>query len=337
MSKKKKILLHVAGCIIYLIWNLVPSIYEPDLTASMVFNVTFTLVRITQFYFCYLLIFPFFLDWKNIPKTVFAIFLGLSIFIFLRYFIEQFTFSRLFGFQNYGKHFSSSFYLVSNIFYGFSGVFFTIAIYSTEKALNREKENAILRQEATKAELAFLKSQINPHFLYNTLNYIYSLALPVSEQLASAIIRLSSLMRYTLQESEDGKVLLTKEIEYIESYIELFKMRFAPNFYVDFKIYGTIDQQKIAVLLLIPFVENAFKHGVVNDQEKPVTIHLTVNGNKLTFELKNYINQQQKDQSSGIGLNNIKKRLDLIYPSQYHLTIQNDEKFYQCLLQITLD
>jgi len=212
----------------------------------------------------------------------------------------------------------------------------SLAIYSAQQNFRDELMNNRLKAEAVKAELAFLKSQINPHFLYNTLNYIYSLAIPVSDQLAEAILRLSALMRYTLSDSPDGRVKLVKEIEYLESFIALFRMRFEPNFYVEFKTDGWKETDEIAALILIPFVENAFKHGVVNHVDHPVKISLTVKDQQLVFQVCNKISPAQKDKSSGVGLMNIQRRLNLIYSGQYDLSVSSNENTYQSILIVNL-
>ncbi len=209
------------------------------------------------------------------------------------------------------------------------------AVYGIEQSFKSEQVNRKLKEEVVKAELSFLKSQINPHFLYNTLNYVYSLAIPVSNKLANAVLRLSDLMRYTLNDSPDGKVGLDKEVEYLESYVALFRMRFEPNFYVDFIADGIADQ-KIASLILIPFVENAFKHGVVNDAVQPVRIRLKVQQKRLSFEVSNKISHAQKDHSSGVGMVNIHRRLDLIYPDKHELLISNNGNTYKSTLILNL-
>ena len=200
-------------------------------------------------------------------------------------------------------------------------------VWGVKEAFLREKEREnqlrlqVLEQEKTQAELAFLRTQINPHFLYNTLNYIYSLAYPVSEPLAEAILRLSALMRYMLHESPDGQVELRKEVEYLQNYLAIYRLRFEGSFFVDFDLHGQLDGQRVAALVLIPFVENALKHGVVDAADRPVTItlHLGPNDN-LTFEVRNHISQHQKDATTGIGLANIRRRLALLYPGRHHLT-----------------
>jgi len=296
-------------------------------------EISITIVQIIEFYICFLWVYPKYLKRGKAIKLVGGLIVAMSSFILLRYLIEEILYPKWFGFGNY---FNASIfhYITNNIYYGTSFIVVSAAIYGVQHAFKSERTNQRLKDEAVKAELAFLKSQINPHFLYNTLNYIYSLAIPVSDQLANAVIRLSDLMRYTLTDSANGKVQLTKELAYINSYIELFRMRFEPFFYVDFKVDGVTKQDEITPLILIPFVENAFKHGVINEPKHPVRINLNVRQNRLVFEISNKINHAQKDHSSGIGLANIQRRLDLLYEDQHELLISNNGNTYKITLII---
>ena len=301
--------------------------------AALEFSIT--LVQMVEFYICFLWVYPNYLKRGKVLQLIGGLLIAMSAFILLRYLIEEVLYPKWFGFGNY---FSSSTYnyITNNIYYGTSFIVVSAAIYGVQYTFKSEQTNRKLKDEVVKAELSFLKSQINPHFLYNTLNYIYSLAIPVSDQLANAVLRLSDLMRYTLADSANGKVQLIKELEYIKSYIALLKMRFEPVFYVDFKVIGVMASDEIAPLLLIPFVENAFKHGVINDDKQPVRITLKAQNGKLNFEVSNKINHAQKDYSSGIGLINIDRRLDLIYPDQHELLISNNGNTYKSTLIINL-
>ena len=252
-----------------------------------------------------------------------------------RYLIEEVIYFRLFGFHNYNVHTTVGYYIFDNIYYSSSYIIAAIAVWAFRHNYEVDKANKKLKEEAIKAELAFLKSQINPHFLYNTLNYIYALALPVSDKLAHAVIQLSGLMRYTINNNADEKVRLKEETDYLKSYIELFRMRFENNFFVHYTIKG-IKEQKIPPLLLIPFVENAFKHGVSNNAAHPVRINLEVRNNILYFEVINAISKTHTDHSSGIGMANIRRRLELIYPDAYQLDILNNGKIYTVKLVINL-
>ncbi len=184
--------------------------------------------------------------------------------------------------------------------------------------------------------MAFLKSQINPHFLFNSLNNIYSLAYQKSDATPDAILKLSEIMRYMLYESNENLVSLEKEIIYLRSFIELQKLRFKENAQVILEVEGQVHQQHILPFILISFVENAFKHGLATDPENPIHINISVFEDKLLFTIKNKKSNLNKDQTGGIGMVNVKRRLDLIYPNQYKLTIENNTDDYSSELFLNL-
>lgn len=338
MTRRKTFAIHVLGWAIYTAYEVIGYFIRPDAKPSnLVLGLSFTCVRMVQFYFCFLVVFPRFGSRDKLVQLVLGIVSALALFITLRFVIEEQLFPWLFGFGNYGAGTSMKVYIGDNVYWGSPAITVAAILWSVQNAFRREQENKLLRQEVTRAELAFLKSQINPHFLYNSLNYIYSLAIPVSEKLADAVLHLSDLMRYTLKESLDGRVSLDQEVAYIENYIELFRMRFAPAFYVDFRTQGVGGNQAVAALILIPFVENAFKHGVVNDPGRPVRIALSVIGDRMSFTVSNKINRNQKDPSGGVGLTNIRRRLELLYPGRHELLISENGQTYKTTLNITLD
>ncbi|KQM72583.1 hypothetical protein ASE74_22810 [Pedobacter sp. Leaf216] len=299
------------------------------------FSISMNFIQLIEFYICYLWVYPRFLKKNKVPQLIGGIILTIGVFIALRYLIEEVLYLKWFGFHNYDDRTTAWAYISDNIYWSLGFIVTPAAAYGIEQSFKSEQVNRKLKEEVVKAELSFLKSQINPHFLYNTLNYVYSLAIPVSDKLANAVLRLSDLMRYTLNDSPDGKVSLDKEVEYLESYVALFRMRFEPKFYVDFITEGITDQ-KIASLILIPFVENAFKHGVVNDETQPVRIKLKVQNKRLSFEVSNKISHAQKDHSSGVGMVNIHRRLDLIYPDKHELLISNNGNTYKSTLILNL-
>lgn len=337
MNKKKTIAIHILCWLIFLAYfYLGYFIGERTNDNGLYFGVTIDIVHIVEFYICYLWVFPSYLKRSTLFQLIGGILFALAVFIGLRYLIEEILSPILIGDHNYASDTTFWHYVRDNVYFGTSYIMIAAAIWSSEHSLRNERMNKQLRDEVVKAELSFLKSQINPHFLYNTLNYIYSLALPVSEKLGQAVLRLSDLMRYTLSESPDGKVSLVKEVTYLESYVELFRMRFEPKFYVRFETEGITEQQRVASLLLIPLIENAFKHGVLNDPENPVHIQIKVVQKELILMVSNLINRSQKDQSSGIGLVNVERRLQLIYPGKHTLEINNNGKVYKSTLSITL-
>jgi hypothetical protein len=194
--------------------------------------------------------------------------------------------------------------------------------------LNTEKIREQMEHAHTEAELQFLKAQINPHFLFNTLNNIYTLAYQKSDKTTDAIMHLSQLMRYMLHGSNDDRVPLQQEIHYMEQLIALQQMRVNGTMYVQFETSGDLTRYQVAPFLLISFLENAFKHGVVNDPAHPMTISLKAENNSLLFAAANKVHNGLKDPSGGIGLGNVKRRLDLLYPKKHTLTIDRSGDYY---------
>lgn len=195
----------------------------------------------------------------------------------------------------------------------------------------QEKIRKELENQKLQAELSFLKMQVNPHFLFNALNNIYSLAvMEKSKKTGDSIMKLSELMRYVLYEKEDAenKVSLVKEIRHINSYIDLEKLRHPGDIYINFSIEGEVGDKRVAPLLLFPLIENACKHGILTDPQKPVTIQLKVVDHSVDFCIENFINSYQKDKIGGIGIQNVQKRLGLLYGKTCKLDIkQTNEKF----------
>lgn len=187
-----------------------------------------------------------------------------------------------------------------------------------------------LIKEHQAGEIALLRSQVNPHFLFNTLNNIYSLVYNKSDEAPEAVMKLSSIMRYMLYDSNTDIVPVNKEIEYLNSFIELQQLRFTQKGFVDIQVLGSMENRTIAPMLLIPFVENAFKHGDKN-HEPGIIIILNLLTDHLIFIVENYIkknNASGNDDSGGFGLQNIKRRLGLLYPDKHDLKITlTDEKY----------
>lgn len=224
-----------------------------------------------------------------------------------------------------GSVFVSGFFIISSCL-----IKFMLDWFSNTR-IQRSLEN-----ERKDMELQFLKSQLNPHFLFNSLNNIYSLAYQKSDKTADAILKLSEIMRYMIYESNDSWVALNKEIEYVKSYIELQKLRFKNGAAVILTLNGEIDDQQIIPLILISFVENAFKHGVANDPEDPIRINIIANQKILHFSITNKKSNANKDEVGGVGLNNVERRLQLLYPERYKLNIVNSATHYTSELMLDI-
>ncbi|OEK01516.1 hypothetical protein BFP97_08265 [Roseivirga sp. 4D4] len=208
---------------------------------------------------------------------------------------------------------------------------FTFDWFENER-IRRELENQNLS-----SELAFLKSQINPHFLFNTLNNIHTLAYKKSDGAPEAIMKLSDLMRYMIYESDVDFVPLEHEVQHLKSFVALQELRFKSEEIVDFSFEGDISRRQIAPLILLPFVENAFKHGFDLNRKGAIRIRLVV-GTKLVYEVTNPLPPSgmsvNKDQVGGIGLENIKRRLDLIYKGKHTLSVNESSDSFKVTLTI---
>lgn len=202
-----------------------------------------------------------------------------------------------------------------------------------EEKLKLEKQ-----QEHLQSELSFLRSQISPHFIFNILNSIVYLIRSKSELAEPVTIKLSELMRYMLYESENAQIPLEKELSYLKNYIELQKVRFEEDVEINLNTEGVATSQIIEPMLMIPFVENAFKHGVGMVLNPIIDISLKTTEKELFFTVKNKIapeTREDKDGSSGIGLKNVKRRLELLYPKAHRLEIQNTEGWFIVNLHLT--
>ena len=193
-----------------------------------------------------------------------------------------------------------------------------------------------LNNQKLGAELSFLKSQINPHFLFNTLNNIYALVLKKSTDAPNAVLMLSDIMRYMLHDSNHHRVLLEKEIDYISKFIKLQQLRIKKDVNIEFNIQGEPNKIKIAPMLLIPFVENAFKHGELQQKDAYIKIQLDIIPGEIDFLVENILREKKEKTTSGIGLDNLKKRLSLIYPGKHKLSRRKSGTTYIGNLKLQL-
>ncbi len=337
MNRFRQILLHLVVWVALMLMFMFIGTSGGKVThATVVWFLYFGVINISVFYTNYLIILPTFLNRKKYTWCVLAIILLVVLSVFVKcalaYYYYDIVILRdkgkyIMGFWDYFFYVS----FVSCLFIFLS----TILKFITDWFLN-EKIKTNLENEKLISELAFLKSQINPHFLFNSLNNIYSLAYQKSEKTPQAVLKLSEIMRYMLYESNENKVSLDEEIRYLENYIELQKLRFKDKAYIKFEIDGDTENRKITPLVLISFVENAFKHGLATDKENPITIVLNVTSDKLFFQVINKKNNQNKDETGGIGLQNVKRRLDLLYKGAYRLHIEDTEAIYNCELYLNL-
>jgi LytS/YehU family sensor histidine kinase len=207
-----------------------------------------------------------------------------------------------------------------------------------------QKRMRELQKHNFETELDFLRSQVQPHFFFNTLNNLYSLTLDKSDLAPDTVIKLSELMSYVIYDGKQKKVALAKEVSYIQNYLDLERLRFGNKLKTTFQVKGQVQNQKISPLLMLPFLENSFKHGVGDGvNEIRIDIGLEINDNNVVFKVKNQNFNQLNNSNpgpyhhighNGVGIKNIKRRLNLIYGSQYQLDINDRSDFYTVTLNI---
>ncbi|MFZ6012617.1 MAG: sensor histidine kinase [Bacteroidota bacterium] len=333
-----QVLTHIFGCVIFLA---VPLLFAPDrrsfIDTLMDFRTqrefTAFVLLIVFFYVNFLVLIPRFYFNKRYPYF-FLCLLGCYLVIsFLPDLVTPFheppDLPRMPPPRPRGNFFL---FKLEHHFIAFAIVFLfslMLRISSRWKQAERERLNA---------ELSYLKAQINPHFLFNTLNSIYSLAVEKSDHTAPAVVKLSGMMRYVIGEADKDRVPLKNEIAYIQSYIELQQIRFGDAVRLDVSILGETEGKQIAPLLLIPFVENAFKHGVNAEEDSRITIRIVTDGPELSLEVLNakVTTQHQEDEHSGLGIANTRNRLQLLYPGRHQLTIEESDQDFLVLLKLQL-
>lgn len=225
-------------------------------------------------------------------------------------------------------------HLGNQLFFFFVYFFYGIIFYFSSYAYDKELEQRDLALQNRQSELSFLRSQVNPHFIFNSLNNIYSLVYEGSPRALPAIAGLSELMRYTLYEGDD-KVPLEKEMTYIQQYIELQLIRFDHPVKTNIHVSGATSRVVIPALLLIPFVENAFKHGDFTEQSEGLAITLYSTQHSTQFYCRNNKGTGERDGGGGIGLANVRRRLELLYPGRHRLDIEDTPDSFTIHLELT--
>lgn len=345
MNKQKILYLHLGYWLLVIVQVLLVGLGTGVLGTQIDWKLFFTIVlpvKVLQvacsaafFYLNYLYLIPRFLKQKNVLQYLIALSMGLLLFTPLYYYLEQYFYPAI-GWKTYELDLTFSSALMITLSANFLHIFLGISLSYLMDWRTMRMQKEIAEKEQLQTELAFLKSQINPHFLFNTINDIYSLTEQQSEEAPEALLKLSELLRYMLRESNDSFVPLVRELVYLENVIELQKIGQKGHAYIDFEIDGEPGKLNIAPLILINFIENAFKHGVFTSPDSPIHIHIQLNGNTFHFNITNTINALKKDKTGGIGLANVKRRLALIYPNKHKLVVAQDAAHFSVDLKIDL-
>lgn len=331
MKQKQVFFLHFFYWLL-IIFNglLARAVYDKD--GLDILDVTIFLANFLGFYVNYFFVAPRFFDPKRFYLMIIGFFVGVFIFVLFRYSMEELLLPAITGFRNYAEGTTFLYYFYDNIYYSSLTVFVSTNLWFFKYYLKVETERTKLIEERKHAQLQALKTQINPHFIFNSLNNIYSLVYQNSDKALPAIEKLSELLRYSTKDLEKDGISLDKEIGYIESLIGLEKLRIKnPELLV---IEKNINHPKINIspMLLVPFVENAFKHGDLRD--KGFVLKVSDDNKVLHFYLHNYKNQRMKDTASGIGIENVRKRLEILYPKKHELYIKDLESEFIVDLRI---
>jgi sensor histidine kinase YesM len=308
--------------------------FAPTANISFVPIIISSLFLIVIFYFNYFVLIPKFLLFKKYLLYVITLVLGI-----VAAFVLSGVFFNLFDVNPDNlESINPAFNKIEPIMRANAFLMLIVSILaSISLTINNHLRQ--LEKEKLVAQISSLKSQINPHFLFNTLNNIYATAIDISPRTADMVDKLSEMMRYTMKETQHDFVPLEEEINYLNNYIELQKLRLESKIKFDYTIDGEFFELQIAPMLLIPFVENAFKHGVNSEQDSNIRISIKANESELHFLVaNNKVNIQSltRENSGGIGIKNTKHRLDLIYPSKHLLTIKETETDYTVSLHINL-
>lgn len=336
LSVKKEMIIHLVFWLVTAYFTLIRfKNAQLELIPLSLFEITWALVFVSSFYFNYLLVLPNVFRRFRWIKVFLGLLCNMLFFIFLRYFIEELLAYWLFEQRNYFAGTPFWYYAFDNAYFStlpmilstfFWLVIFVIRLYEYNKFIVEEQKNT---------EIKFLKAQINPHFIFNTLNNIYSMVYFQSPKSLPAIEKLSSIMRFTTYESQKEKIKLTDELNYIQSYIQLEELRHEQEDFVQTEIELSDSTVVIPPYILSPFVENALKHGQASSQ---IPIHIRVQATEkvLLFTVTNTIGQQKKDKLGGIGLENVKRRLQIYYPGKHELTIHTTNNIFTVQLTIQL-
>lgn len=302
---------------------------EINILPSLVYYIP----SIGWFYFCSFVLFKgFFANHKARISKLLVLIFAFPVYHFVRYLAILFygQYDVVEFFKNREEiGYSIAYYMQYTIF----AVGYAYFIYSLERQKRiqeLELNNRQLEIQQLHTEYNFLKAQVNPHFLYNTLNTLFSHAQYYSEELANNILKLSEIMRYSIEglDKDNGMVNLKNEIHHLQNLIDIHQLRFSNELQIDFTVTGPVGNFAIPPLVFITFVENALKYGELKNSSHPLVIRLDASQDRVRFYCRNKKKKNVIEKSSGIGIQNVLKRLDVSYKGKYEVTTNNEEEFY---------
>jgi two-component system sensor histidine kinase AlgZ len=336
INKHRVLSLHLLFWCVYLSFNLYQVSFfqrdEPYDWWRVLLGMSFTM---TIAYLNYFVMLPSFLRHKNLGRFLLEFAIPFTLLIAVRIFLQRATSAH----NEHSRYLYSTFFVVNTAVITLLITIFIGTLRFVKEWFELEAKKQEIENERLVSELNFLKAQINPHFLFNTLNNLYYLAYSKSDNTTEVIAKLSQMMRYMIHDSNYPQVPLSKEIEYMQSYISLERLRLNNQIPIQFDIEGNPDAVKIAPLILITFLENAFKHGVNgNNPAAWVKLAIQLNGKECVYTVENSKLQSahSENEKSGIGLQNVKRRLELSYPGNYELNVSDLPDRYSIQLKLIL-
>lgn len=326
---KKEAIWHVLFWIIYMaIFTFVEGGYSNNFDTAFYIELGFLPFRLSVAYLNYFWLLPKFLLNRNIVQYILYTLLCIALAgFFHRVFMYYYLNGILFPGYDAGT-FPVPYKLLQSSVIITSPMIFLIGLVVIKRWASSERKAEQLENEKIKAELGYLRSQINPHFFFNTLNTLYGLSMKKSDQTPEVVMKLSELMSYVLYEADKEWVLLSDELDQIERYISLEQIRYEDRFHTEIEVSGDPELFRIPPLILLPFIENSFKHGV-NKSSKDgwISIEIEVDNEQLRFSIKNKVfdnSSKIDDGKNGLGIKNVRKRLDLLY--EEHTLICQEQK-----------
>ena len=342
------ILIHAFAWLVYISYEMAMLYFLSGASRSLVKSYLNFTVYIFLFYAFALYLLPLLFKHKRYLTFLISFIGVMAFFIGLRYFYAH----KLFGQELSFPSLAWKTFLVESVWRGGYFIMLSTGYWVAANLIGAERGMRILEEERARSEreaieaehnlkqaqLQYLRNQINPHFLFNTLNFFYGQLLPVSPATADGIMHLANIMRYALTDKElQAKTMLEEEVAHVRHFIELYRLRFGERLQVQFDVVGDLHFRMILPLVLITFVENSFKYGDLFDARHPVCIRLEVDDQGLTFSTHNKKKVGPVESvSSGIGIANTRRRLDLVYQQHYALHIREEDQFYTSILTIKL-
>ena len=342
---RHKLIWHILFWLFYIVFYVLQyGLFQMELLNTFVYCVFSLPVVMAAVYFNIYFLIPKFLLTKK--YTLFFILLFLSAVFFtliLRFDSYYIIIPILLSGERLELYYTAGFFRLSYLISHFISIYMVVIGAAFIKLLlqwyNSKQQNQLLARENLETELKFLKSQIHPHFLFNTLNNLYALTLKKSDKAPETVLRLSELLDFMLYDCNASKINLDKELQLVRNYIDLEKLRYNENLSIHFNVTGNTSKTEIAPLLILPLVENCFKHGISEQIDNSwIEISLDVRESLISLSAKNSkSNESQNDfkgYKEGIGLENVKRRLQLLYPGKHKLEIVSDDYIHSVKLEL---